>query len=74
MDLVLHLVVQSGLTLGDQRDCCPPGSVGILHTRILEWVAMASSRGSSEPRDRTQVFRIAGRFFTDLVPREAQEY
>ena len=38
-------------------DCSPPGSFvhGILQARILEWVAMASSRGSSRPRDRTQV-------------------
>ena len=37
---------------------------GILQTRILEWVAFPSSRGSSQPRDRTHVSRIAGRFFT----------
>ena len=44
----------------------PPGSFvqGILQARILEWVAMPSSRGSSQPRDRTQVSRIAGGFFT----------
>ena len=43
-----------------------PGSSvhGILQARILEWVAKPSSRGSSWPRDRTQVSRIAGRFFT----------
>ena len=40
-----------------------PLSVGILQARILEWVAMPSSRGSSRPRDQTQVSRIAGRFF-----------
>ena len=50
-------------------DCSPPGfSVhGILQARILEWVAMPSSRGSSWPRDQTHVsciFCIAGRFFT----------
>ena len=39
-------------------------SIGILQARILEWVAMPSSRGSSQPRDQTQVSRIAGRFFT----------
>ena len=32
--------------------------------RILEWVAMPSSRGSSQPSDQTQVSRIAGGFFT----------
>ena len=37
-----------------------PLSMGILQARILEQVAMHSSRGSSQPRDRTQVFRIAG--------------
>ena len=37
---------------------------GILQGRILEWVAVPSSRGSSQPRDQTQVSCIAGRFFT----------
>ena len=37
---------------------------GILQARILEWVAFPFSRGSSQPRDQTQVSRIAGRFFT----------
>ena len=37
---------------------------GILQARILEWVAVSFSRGSSQPRDRTQVSHIAGRFFT----------
>ena len=41
-----------------------PVSVGILQARIREWVAMPSSRGSFQPRDRTQVSRIAGGFFT----------
>ena len=36
---------------------------GILKARILEWVAFPFSRGSSQPRDRTQVSCIAGRFF-----------
>ena len=35
---------------------------GILQARILEWVAFSFSRGSSQPRDRTQVYHIAGRF------------
>ena len=43
----------------------PHGIVdGILQARILEWVAIPFSRGSSQPRDRTQISRIAGRFFT----------
>ena len=37
---------------------------GILQARILEWVAFPFSRGSSQPRDQTQVSHIAGRFFT----------
>ena len=36
----------------------------ILQARILEWVAFLFSRGSSQPRDRTQISLIAGRFFT----------
>ena len=43
----------------------------ILQARILEWVAMPSSRGSSQPRDWTQVSHIAGRFFTIWATREA---
>ena len=50
-----------------------PLSMGIIQARILDWVAMPSSRGSSQPNDRTQVSRIAGRFFTVLATREAQE-
>ena len=45
--------------------------MGILQARILEWVAMPSSRGSSQPRDWTQVSRIAGRFFTVWATRES---
>ena len=56
--------------LCDPMDCSLPGSSvhGILQARILEWVAMPSSRGSSQPRDRTQVFYTAGRFFTTEPP------
>ena len=47
----------SSLTLCDPMNCSPPGSSvhGIFQARILEWVAMPSSRGSSQPRDRTHV-------------------
>ena len=41
---------------------------GILQARILEWVAFPLSRGSSQPRDRTQVAHIAGGFFTSMPP------
>ena len=46
---------------------------GILQARILEWVAFPFSRGSSQPRDRTQVSCIAGGFFTSWATREAHE-
>ena len=50
--------LQSCLTLCDSMDCSPLGSSvhGILQARIVEWVAMCCSRGSSQPRDRTRVF------------------
>ena len=54
--------------------CQAPLSIGILQARIMEWVAMPSSRGSSQPRDWTQVSHIAGRFFTIWATKEAQEY
>ena len=56
-------VTQSCPTLCDPRDCSPPGSSvhGIFQARILEWAAISFSRGSSRPRDRTQVSRIVGR-------------
>ena len=47
-----------------------PLSIGILQARIVEWVAMPSSRGSSQPRDWTQVSCIAGGFFTSWATRE----
>ena len=59
-------VAQSCPTLWDPVDCSPPGSSvhGILQARILEWVAISFSRGSSWPRDWTKVSHIAGRRFT----------
>ena len=60
-------------SLCDPVDCSLPGSSlhGILQARILEWVAIPFCRGSSQPRDRTQVSCIAGRFFTIWATREA---
>ena len=48
---------QSCLTLCNSMNCSPPGSFvhGTLQARILEWVSMPSSRGSSQPRDRIYV-------------------
>ena len=51
----------------------PLGVYGILQARIPEWVAFPFSKGSSKPRDQTQVSHIAGRFFTSWVTREARE-
>ena len=67
--------LQPRLTLCDPMDCSPPGSSvhGILQARILEWVAMPSSRGSSQPRDQTQSSCsccTASRFLTTEPPRE----
>ena len=43
-------------------------------SRILEWVSFPFSRGSTQPRDQTQVSHIAGGFFTSWATRKAQEY
>ena len=58
-------VAQSCPTLCDPMDCSPPGSsiYGIFQARILEWVAMSFSRGTSWPRDWTRVSCIVGRHF-----------
>ena len=66
-------VTQSCPTLCDPMDCSLPGSsiYGIFQARVLEWVAIAFSRKSSQPRDRTRVSRIAGRRFTVWATREA---
>ena len=67
-------VAQSCLTLWDPMDYSLPGSSlhGILQARVLEWVAISFSRGSSRPRDRTQVYCIPGRCFNLWATREAQ--
>ena len=69
-------VAQSCLTLCDPVDCSLPGSSvhGIFQARILEWVAISFSRGSSWPRDQTWDSRIAGRRFTLWTTREAQSF
>ena len=56
------------LTLCDPVDCnCQaPLSIGILQARILEWVAMPSSRGSSQPRNQTQVLQHCRRILYHL--------
>ena len=71
-----HAHEQSCWTLCSPLDCSPPGSSvhGILQARILEWVAISSSRGSSRPGDRIHVscvFCCAGGFFTHWAIKEA---
>ena len=65
------LVAQSCPTLCDPMDHNPPGSTvqWILQARILEWVAIPFSRGSSHTRDQTQVSYIAREFFTAWTTR-----
>ena len=69
------LVAQSCPTLCGSIDNSPLGSSvhWILQPRILEWVVMPFSRGSSRPRDWTQVFPITGRFLTIWATWEATE-
>ena len=64
--LVGGLVTKLCLTLAE---CSPPGSSvhGIFQARILEWTAISFSRGSSRPRNQTQVSCIAGRFLTNSL-------
>ena len=69
-------LLQSCLTLCDSMECSLPGSsaLGILLARILGWVAMPSSKASSQPRDQTHIscgYYIAGRFFTTESPGKA---
>ena len=67
------MLAQSCITLCNPLDCSRPGSAvhGILQARILEWGALSSSRGSSQPRDQI-VFPVspalAGVFFTTTPP------
>ena len=60
-------------TLCNPMDCSLPGSSvhGIFQARVLEWVAISFSRGSSRHRDQTPVSLIAGRRFTVWATREA---
>ena len=66
-------VAKSCLALWWPRECSPPGSSvhGVPQATIPERVAIPFSRISSWPRDRTQVYRIAGRFFTIWASRGA---
>ena len=68
-----QLVLQSRSILCDPMDCSLPGSSvhGVLQARILAWVAIPFYRRFSQSRDRTQVFCLAGRFFTICTTRGA---
>ena len=62
---MLSVCMLSSSVLFNLMDCSPPGFSGeISQARMLEWVAISYSRGSSQPRDQTQDSRIAGKFFT----------
>ena len=65
-------VAQSCPTLCDPMDCSLPGSSvhGIFQATVLEWIAISFPKGSSQPRDRTQVSHIIDRRFTVWVTRE----
>ena len=66
-------VAQLCPTLCNPMDHSLPGSSvhGIFQARVLEWAAISFSRGSSQPRDRTQVSRLVGRCFIVWATREA---
>ena len=66
-------VAQSCPTLCDPMDCSLSGSSvhGIFQARVLEWIAISFSKGSSQPRNWTRVSRFAGRRFTVWATREA---
>ena len=68
-------VAQSCPTLCNPMDCSLPSSSihGILQARILEWIAISFSRGSSRPRDWTQVSHIVGRCFTMWATRKVHQ-
>ena len=67
-------VAQSCPTLCNPVNCSLPGSSvhRIFQARVLEWVVLSFSRGSSQPRDQTWVPHIAGRRFTIWATREAK--
>ena len=70
------LVARSRPTLFDPMNCSPPRSSvhGIFQARIMEWVAIPFSRGSSRPRDQTRVSCMTGRFFTIWAARLAHKW
>ena len=75
--ILFHIQVEEMKVAPQFPTLCDPMDYtvhGILQARMLEWITFPFSRRSSQPRDRTQVSRIAGGFFTSWATREAQEY
>ncbi|CAM9632051.1 unnamed protein product [Rangifer tarandus platyrhynchus] len=74
--LYVCLVPQSCLTPCDPMDCSLPGSSvhGILQTRILEWVAIPFSRGSSQPRDRSGSLALQADSLLSEIPGKPKKY
>ena len=70
------LVAQLCLTLCHPRDCSPPGSSvhGIVQARILEWVTIFFSRGSSQCRDQTLISNIGRRILSTVPPGKPELY
>ena len=68
--MCVYLVAQLSPILSDLTDVVyqAPLSMGSLQARILEWVAMPSTRGSFQPRDQTQVSHIADGFLPTEAP------
>ena len=74
--LLIYLTLNQFLKVKVGQLCLSlrPHGLWVFQARILEWVAFPFSRGSSQPRDQTQVSRIAGGFFTNWAIREAPWY
>ena len=70
--MLSHSIMFDSATQWTVAHQAPPLSMGILQVRLLEWVAIPSSRGSSELRDQTQVSCIAGELFTICATRESE--
>ena len=77
--LDMYSVAPLCVTLCNPQDCSPPGSFvyGIFQARIIVWVTISSSRGSSRPRDRIRIsslLALAGGFFTTRTTWEDHRY
>ena len=68
--MLMCMLNQSCSTLCDPVDCSPPGSSvhGVFQARMLEWVVISSSRGSSPPMNQNHISCMVDRFFTTVPP------